>query len=631
MKFNILICLFLIMCPLFSLLKVQKSESMMEFYNSLFNRNWAASESESSSESNSELESLRKKTNKSKFTHRSKSEAENLYESRNKNIKVSNSDEAAKNATLLHAYLKINSKLFTIPSLFPSLAAVNKYGKEETVEIKVDKDNWRINETPIPIGNPERDEHDFYFTLTDDYMYYSLDDKDINVLQSFEISSYNINELQPETPIDSSILYCFEIIHKMTKYNYKICSIKKEVYNQFACTFAKIVKQELPTCQVFDTIHTNITPTVINEVIEDTMILIPIPSKVCNDKWNYDRHGEDWECLCKEGIQQSPIDLPSTDKAIRSPVTPLFQFDEVNAKSTITTLDGEIKANQFIKMKYQNGALRVLHHNLGKIVTLNGAVYIAEEITIHTPSEHTIEGKRFDMEIQITFYGQSRGDIAKQVVLSFLFEKKAGYYNRFLDDLDFYNLPNQGFREKQILNNLFIPKILYSITGSDDIDEVPVMKPFSFYTYDGSLTLPPCSEDTIHYIASEPIAVGSVVLDLAIEALKMPDVDVEGYNEESSEIEKRRNQAVDTIVENYRNIQERNDRAVFYFDHKKYCGENINNIIPDRPRRSGHYEKVKRRVDNYIFVPGDEPSHIPGSFVVSEKESKLIVDSTKED
>ena len=54
------------------------------------------------------------------------------------------------------------------------------------------------------------------------------------------------------------------------------------------------------------------------------------------------------------------------------------------------------------------------------------------------------------------------------------------------------------------MNDLFIPKLFYSVNGKDP-DDILVMKSFSFYTYDGSLAMPPCSEDTIHYIVVDPI------------------------------------------------------------------------------------------------------------------------------
>lgn len=637
MKSLIKICFIIFMCSLSSQMKLKKSETMMEFYNTLFNKNWASSKT--STNLNNELQNLKIK-NKAKSNNRVNSESNNLFKANNQKSNVSMKKEdtdikaeqpQSPDAPLFIGYLKISSKLFKIPSLFPPIRIINDSGAEQTMDIQVDKDNYRLNQKQAASGaDTKQDERDFYFTLTKNHLFYAVEDKDVNVLQTFSVEEYKISELAPEWQMDGTSYSCFELKQKLTNYNYKICGKEKQTVSKLMCVYANLVNTEINSCDLNEIPggnekqSSNIPPTSIREVIEEAMILVPLPSKVCNDNWNYQNHGEDWECQCKEGLVQSPIDLPDPKEAILSPVTPLFQFDEVSAKSTITTIDGEIKANEYIKMKYSDGALRLMHHNLGKIVTLNGAVYIAEEITVHTPSEHTIKGKRLDMEIQISFYGQSKGDIAKQVVLSFLFEKKAGFYNKFLDDLDFYNLPNQHNKEKEILNNIFIPKILYSVNG-DSADELPVMKPFSFYTYDGSLTMPPCSEDTIHYVAAEPIPVGSVVLDLAREALKMPDM--EETNSESGE--KRRLQDYNNY-ENYRNTQTLNNRSVFYFDHKRYCGGSINNIIPRQPRGKGHYERVKRKVHEYIYVPGMEPSHIPGAYVVSEKESTGIEDTVQD-
>jgi len=37
--------------------------------------------------------------------------------------------------------------------------------------------------------------------------------------------------------------------------------------------------------------------------------------------------------------------------------------------------------------------------NFGKVNDLDGTVYEAKEIRIHTPAEHTLGGKKADMEI----------------------------------------------------------------------------------------------------------------------------------------------------------------------------------------------------------------------------------------
>lgn len=632
-------------------LKVKKSESMMEFYNNLFNQKYSLEKMKAETD----LSALKKKTQKS----RSISEAKKLFLRKNPNEEVKeeknangedavtkneNPDNKVPNGTeekkgeennssnnpisnppevAYSGYQKISSKLFHSGHLYPLIKIINEEGKEGTVEVKSDSADYRINEAPLdPLL--DRDMRDFYFILKDNHLYYKVDEKDLNVLYSFDLDNYNkIEELLPEWQLDATTYYCFKLSEQLTKYEYKICSKKLEEHQKLACAIANFLKTELPHCNVnqitgdIEKGSNPVIPTEIKETVEDTTIIIPLPTKSCNEKWDYLNHGDDWECLCKDGSIQSPIDLPDPLEATLSPVTPLFEFDEIPAKNQISTIDGEITKDENIKIKYSDSALRLLHHNMGKIVTLNGAVYIAEEITVHTPSEHTIKGKRFDMEIQITFYGQSKGDIAKQVVLSFLFEKKAGYYNKFIDDLDFYSLPNKHFTVRNIENNLFIPKILYSNTG-DEGDELPVMKPFSFYTYDGSLTMPPCTEDTIHYVAAEPIPIGSVVLDLAREALKMPDMERIDENQNKQIIQETQ------TFENYRNIQNLNHRSVFYFDHKRYCGGNIDNIIPMSKPQGGHYEKIKKKIHEYIYVPGLEPSHIPHSFVVSEQEAKNL-------
>ena len=35
----------------------------------------------------------------------------------------------------------------------------------------------------------------------------------------------------------------------------------------------------------------------------------------------------------------------------------------------------------------------------------------------------------------------------------------------------------------------------------------------------------------------------------------------------------------------------------------------------------GHYEKMLKHVEEYIWVPGDKPSGLPGAFVVSQDEA----------
>jgi carbonic anhydrase len=249
--------------------------------------------------------------------------------------------------------------------------------------------------------------------------------------------------------------------------------------------------------------------------------------------------------------------------------------------------------------------LRIKHDSFGKTVTPDGSVYFAQEIVIHTPAEHMINGKKYDMEIQIIHNGKSVGDIGKQLILSFIFEKEAGVYNKFIDDLDFFNLPNPTSPAVDIVNDLFIPKILHT---SDEKEEVTGMRNFSFYTYQGSLTAPPCSEDTIMYVNSKPIPIGTTALHLFEEALRIPDMMDDKGNVQIS----------DWIPISNRNIQPLNGRPVFHYDHEKYCGPDKQK---EKAQKLGHFEKIKSVTEKYFYVPGKKVSGIPNAFLVSKDEA----------
>jgi carbonic anhydrase len=345
---------------------------------------------------------------------------------------------------------------------------------------------------------------------------------------------------------------------------------------------------------------------ILTKRIINPVIIIPTASRECNDKWTYESKGADWECICLDGKAQSPIDLPEKEKAVLSEEKPLFNYDVVSSKLLFSSEDGLLQSGKNLRILYDRNAIRIHHPNMGKIVQIDGAVYQAEEIVFHTPAEHTINGQKFDMEMQIIHYGVSKGDIARQAILSFIFKKKPSVYNKFIDKLDFFNLPNIIDTFRDITNDLFIPSVFYTTEDED----IPVIRPFSFYTYNGSISSPPCTERTTVYVVADPIHLSPTIISLFKEALKRPDMKngdliVPGSGD----------------VENNRLPQPLNGRPVYLFDHIKFnCPEYR------RPKRKivpeGHYEKRDTYKTQYAWVNSNEPSGIPGAFVVSENEAK---------
>ncbi len=240
---------------------------------------------------------------------------------------------------------------------------------------------------------------------------------------------------------------------------------------------------------------------------------------------------------------------------------------------------------------------------------MDGGVYYAQEISFHTPSEHKINGERFPMEIHIVHTGQTVGDTAKHLVLSFLFKRSPGVYSKFIESIEVFNLPNPLDKFRDLQKDIFIPDVFFN----ENEDSSQGMIPFSFYTYEGSLTRPPCNENTIHYVASEPIGISNTLLEIFHEALRIPDLQTSTGNIIVNDT---------SIMYNNRYIQKQHGRPVFFYDSKLSC-PTIKRLRKGGDREvHGHYERRKSSVKQYFFVNGDKPSGMPGAFVVTEQEAK---------
>jgi len=173
--------------------------------------------------------------------------------------------------------------------------------------------------------------------------------------------------------------------------------------------------------------------------------------------------------------------------------------------------------------------------------------------------------------------------------------------------LDYFNLPTPATKKRPLLNNIFIPKILYN----SDYEDAFLFRPFSFYTYHGSLTRPPCSERTIVYVAADPIRLGSTALHLFQEAIRIPDVMTPKGDIISNNLP----------AENNRLTQPLNGRAIFYYDHILFCGKDKLLKKKKKIKKIGHYEKVLKKLTEYYYVNGPKPSGLPGAYVVPRSEA----------
>ena len=353
--------------------------------------------------------------------------------------------------------------------------------------------------------------------------------------------------------------------------------------------------------------------------------VIPFEENQCNLNWNYEKQGHDWECICKDGLYQSPINI-ETKNVVKSAYKPIIlvntyidYIDECEDKDSIQN-------NQQMALNINNPCLNtntIVYNNnylkmssskigYGKIIDLNGATYKAVDIIFHSPAEHLIDGKRFDLEMQVIYeVDNSIYNIKyKKSVLSFLFTKKAGNYNKFFKMFNFFDLPNKEERIKYVkqslnLNDLFVNedyyiypdinndfnntiniernkinddiekdivdnKIYNNINSSNNNNQTSSKKELnniSFYYYNGSLSYPPCSEEVIYYIAKKPIELSITIINMFYEAIGSEVNNISNIvdNNESSE-----NIKDNYIISSIRDIQNLNNRKVYFYDSSIY-------------------------------------------------------------
>ena len=514
---------------------------------------------------------------------------------------------AAKSKTSLplisEGYIYLNSDFFSINNDFPKVKT-----PEGEIGYKLDANLNLINE-----GFDAKDENannnlsdvnlSFYYRINKDFIYFSPSKLSYHVV--FVIKTDTILSVMSENTLE---LNCIKIATKPIKSKakpvFKLCGETSQKSATLVCIIRAIsIHQDHQDCLKKPTIDVNLKTKIVKRKIHQPYMILLKPQRTCNQEWNYASKGSDWECLCKEGKEQSPIDLPSKEKAIRAPLKPLLRYETFN----------EVPLE--VKIEHNKNTLRILAiekymKGFGELVSPDGTVYFATDIIFHTPSEHTIEGKRFPLEIQVLHEAKSVGDFGKKAYFNFLFEGKPGIYNKFIDEIEFFNLPNPHDKERKLHNKLSIYDIFKNISDSSS----KVLKPFDLYTYQGSMTQPPCLEKVIHYTVSDPIPASITSIDLIKEALRRPDF--EDATTEDIITSK------ESILENYRENQKLNGRPIFIYSSDYYEPSTVEETNKENPNSQGHYEKVEKEVTDYFFVPGSLPSGVTGAVIVPEDEAK---------
>jgi carbonic anhydrase len=180
--------------------------------------------------------------------------------------------------------------------------------------------------------------------------------------------------------------------------------------------------------------------------------------------WTYEGEAgpEHWAELspkfekCGTGTRQTPIDLASSE------VVPMgledVEFQYGTAEATVLN----------------NGHTVQVNVSEGNLIVLDGVTYELAQFHFHSPSEHTIDGASYPLELHLVHKDET-GNLA---VVGVMLEK--GEKNRVLAQVWGKSLPKSQGKEIAL-------KAPFDLNGLLPADR-------SAYRYLGSLTTPPCSE-----------------------------------------------------------------------------------------------------------------------------------------
>jgi len=193
--------------------------------------------------------------------------------------------------------------------------------------------------------------------------------------------------------------------------------------------------------------------------------------------WNYsDQFGPNhWGDLsadfttCKTGRHQSPIDIRNPKKADLPPI----RFDY--RPSPLHIID--------------NGHTIMINYAPGSVMLVGGKKYVLQQFHFHRPSEERVNGKSFAMTVHLV-HADEEGHLAVVAVLL-----QQGADNALVHEL-WQELPKEKEKEAR-KDNIQI-----------DVSQI-VPLDHRYYTFSGSLTTPPCSENIRWFVLEHPATVSA--------------------------------------------------------------------------------------------------------------------------
>lgn len=177
---------------------------------------------------------------------------------------------------------------------------------------------------------------------------------------------------------------------------------------------------------------------------------------------------------CAAGRSQSPIDIGKTSSASLPELRAAFRPAEL-----------KIVHHEHAEDAINNGHTIQVNYRDGDGLAVGDARFELIQYHFHAPSEHTIGGKHYPMEMHVVLQSAA----GKLAVIGVLIEE--GAHNAAFDPV-WSNLP----KAKGVERHLEHVKVTVE-------DLLPTTR--TSYRYEGSLTTPPCSEGVKWFVMTTPV------------------------------------------------------------------------------------------------------------------------------
>lgn len=171
--------------------------------------------------------------------------------------------------------------------------------------------------------------------------------------------------------------------------------------------------------------------------------------------------------LCAVGNRQSPIDLRDTLKVDLEPIQFDYRPGGFTVLDTGRTVQVSVPPGQFITVRQRR--------------------FMLQTIQFRRPAEERINGRGFDLSAQLVH----RDDKGRVAILAVLLNQ--GEASQPVIQKIWNHLPLERLTPEQVPDGLDLQALL---PGNR-----------AYFTYMGSLTTPPCSEDVLWLVMREPVSV----------------------------------------------------------------------------------------------------------------------------